>query len=151
MEAHSKRGQRFARESGGPRLAEAPAPLDDAVAADPAQVLDRLEHYVEEAGRLRGRLDAIEEELERERKARRRLIDTLKLERRLARGLKERADRAEDARDTAVAELEQTRERATAAEQQLRLSWSRVAELESTLAWKQRPLWRKLLRRAPEA
>ena len=127
-------------------LAEAPA-----LTIDPAEVLSRLEHHVAEAGRPHGRLDVVEETLERERTARRRLVQTLKNERRVAEALKSRAERAEEARDSAAEELEQTKKLAAAAQHQLQLTWSRVADLESALAWAQRPLWRKLLRRSPAA
>ena len=81
-------------------LAEAPA-----LTIDPADVLSRLEQHVAEAGRLHGRLDVVEETLERERTARRKLLQTLKSERRVAEALKSRAERAEsrapgDARST---------------------------------------------------
>jgi predicted nucleic acid-binding Zn-ribbon protein len=122
-----------------------------APAIDPAEVLSRLEHHVAEAGRLHGRLDVVEETLERERTARRKLLGTLKRERRVAEALKSRAERAEEARDAATDELEQSRKLAAAAQHQLQMTWSRVADLETALAWEQRPLWRKLLRRPPGA
>ena len=125
-------------------LAEAPA-----LTIDPADVLSRLEQHVAEAGRLHGRLDVVEETLERERTARRKLLQTLKSERRVAEALKSRAERAEEARDSATEELEETRKLAAAAQHQL--TWTRVADLETALAWEQRPLWRKLLRRPPGA
>jgi hypothetical protein len=39
--------------------------------------------------------------------------------------------------------------RADRAEQQLQISWARLAEVERLLSSKQRPLWRRLLPRPP--
>jgi ABC-type transporter Mla subunit MlaD len=98
--------------------------------ADLAVLLDRLERQAAESGRLEGRVQTLERALKTERDTRRRAVDMLKRERKAAAAIAERADRAE---------------------QQLQISWARLAEVERLLSSKQRPLWRKLLRRPPAA
>ena len=141
---------RFVREPDKPRLAEAPPPPAVAVVdSELSELLGRLEQQAAESGRLEGRVEALEGALRKERDARRRLAETLKRERRAAHALKERAERAEEAHAAAAQEAEKLREAAAVTEQHLKLTWARVEDLEQNLAWKSRPVWRKLLRRPP--
>jgi chromosome segregation ATPase len=144
--------ERFSREAAKPRLAEA-RPEDVTPTGDEvAGLLDRLQQQAAEAGRLSGRVQDLEKALRAEREARRRVLDTLKRERRAAAAIKDRAERIE--RDAAgyaevVAELEELRESAAVLEQQVQITWAQLLEGERQLALERRPLWRKLLGRRP--
>ncbi len=127
------------------RLAEAP----EAVEVDPAGLLERLESQAVEAGRLAGRVDALESALRTERDARRRAIETLKRERKAAEAIAERAEREAAGHASAAAEVERLRGVVATGEQQLQIMWSRATHAEHQLAFAERPLWRKLLRRPP--
>jgi chromosome segregation ATPase len=146
-------GERFNREAGKPWLAEAP-PADAAVDTEiePSELLTRLERQAAESGRLEGRVQTLERELEDAREARRRLVETLKRERKAAKALHERAERAERARaahGSAAEELEQLRDRKAVSEQQLKLIWAQLEYAEQQLTAHERPLWRRLFRRPP--
>ena len=150
VESSPESTARFVREPAKPRLAEAPPPgAVSVVDSEFSELLGRLEQQAAESGRLEGRVEALEAALRKERDARRRLAETLKRERRAAHGLKERAERAEEAHAESAREAERLREAAAVTEQHLNLTWSRVEELEQSLAWQSRPVWRKLLRRPP--
>jgi chromosome segregation ATPase len=144
--------ERFNREPLKPRLAEAP-PLGGGVhtdiEVDTGELLSRLERHAAESGRLEGRVQTLQEVLDRERDARRKLAETLKRERKAAKALHERAQRAEAANKEAAEEIEQLQQTVTNSEQQMQLMWARLVEAEGKLAWKERSLWRKLLRRPP--
>ena len=127
------------------RLAEAP----DAVELGSAALLERLESQAAEAGRLEGRVDALESALRTERDARRRAIETLKRERKAAEAIAERAEREAAAHASAAAEAERLRQVVSTSEQQLQIMWGRLVQAEQQLAVAERPLWRKLLRRPP--
>jgi septation ring formation regulator EzrA len=143
--------ERFTRELGTPRLAEAPSygGVDTEVEIDTSELLSRLERHAAESGRLEGRLQSLEDVLEREREARRKLAETLKRERKAAKALHQRAQRAEEANKAAAEEIEQLQQTVTSSEQQLQLMWARLVEAEGKLAWKERSVWRKMLRRPP--
>jgi hypothetical protein len=143
-------GERFNREASGPRLAEAPPaepPLDSEL--DTSELLTRLEQQAAESGRLDGRVQTLERALKAERDARRRLGETLQRERRAAEALHERAEREAQAHAAAAQEVERMREVVAAAEQQVQLTCTQLMQAELQLAWKERSLWRKLLRRPP--
>jgi hypothetical protein len=144
--------RRFSREATKPRLAEA-RPEDANLAGDEVVgLLDRLQEQAAEAGRLGGRVQDLEKALNAEREARRRVLDTLKRERRAAAAIKARAERIErDAEGYAevVAELEELRESAAVLEQQVQITWAQLLEGERQLALERRPLWRRLLGRPP--
>ncbi len=129
-------GERFSREAGKPRLAEAP-PADSAIdtEVEASELLTRLERQAAESGRLEGRTQTLEEALKAERDARRRLGETLKRERKAAKALHDRAEHDRAAR--------------AQSEQQLQMAWARLMQAEQELALRARPLWRKLLRRPP--
>jgi hypothetical protein len=92
--------------------------------AEASELLSRLERQAAEAGRLEGRVQTLERELQTERDARRRVTATLKRERGAAKTLHARAHLAE---------------------QQVQAMWAQIAEIERQLALKSRPLWQKLL------
>ena len=127
------------------RLAEAP----DAVDVDPAVLLERLEWQAAEAGRLAGRVEALEGALKTERDSRRRAVETLKRERKAAEAIAERAEAEAAGHAAAAAEAERLREVVATMEPQLRMTWARLAEVERQLAIAERPLWRKVLRLPP--
>ena len=127
------------------RLADAP----DAIEVDTNDLLGRLEAQAEEIGRLEARAESFERVGRAERDARRRLADQLKRERRAAEALKERAERAEATCATQADELTGLRQGAHVAEQQMQALWMRLNDAERELAVRSRPLWRKVLRRAP--
>ena len=143
-------GERFSREAGKPRLAEAPS-ADSAVdtEVEASELLKRLEQHAAESGRLEGQAQKLERALEKERDGRRRLAATLKRERRAAKALHDRAEHDRAARDAAEEDLERVRQAFKACEQQLQVSWARLMQAEQELAQRTRPLWRKLLRRPP--
>ena len=145
-------GERFNREAGTPRLAEAP-PADSPVETEleTSELLTRLERQAAESGRLDGRVQTLERALRTERDARRRLGETLQRERKAAAALHERAQHAQAAHESATEELERLRQVIAATEQQMQLMWTRVMQAEQQLALKERSLWRKLLRRPPRA
>jgi chromosome segregation ATPase len=143
-------GERFNREAGKPRLAEAPradSALDTEV--ETSELLTRLERQAAESGRLEGQAETLERALKAERDARRRLAETLKRERRAAKALHDRAEHDRAARATAEEELERARHGFSVSEQQLQMSWARLMQAEEELARRDRPLWRRLLRRPP--
>jgi hypothetical protein len=144
--------ERFSREATKPRLAEARPEHVKPVGDEVADLLDRLEQQAAEAGRLGGRVRDLETALKAEREARRRVLDTLKRERRAAAAIKDRAERIErDAKGYAevVAELEELRESSATLEQQVQITWAQLLEGERQLALERRPWWRKLLGRPP--
>jgi hypothetical protein len=144
--------RRFSRESVKPRLAEAPpAGRVAAEEEDRGALLDRLERQAADTGRLEGRVQTLERALKAEREARRRIADTLKRERKAAEALHQRAERAAAEHVSAADEAKRARQAAAFSEQQVRLVWAQLSEAERQLAWKSRPLWRKLLRRPPAA
>ena len=133
-----------------PRLAE--TPRAGGVAAeeeDRGALLDRLERQAADTGRLEGRVQTLERALKAERDARRRIADTLKRERKAAEALHTRAERARAEHASAAEKAERMRQAAAFSEQQVRLVWAQLSEAERRLAWRSRPLWRKLLRRPP--
>jgi hypothetical protein len=143
-------GERFNREAGKPRLAEAPPP-DSAVDTElePSELLTRLERQAAESGRLDGRVETLEKALKAERDARRRLGETLQRERRAAKALHDRAEHDRAGRTAAEEELGRVRQAFAVSEQQLQISWTRLMQAEQELALRQRSLWRRLLRRPP--
>ena len=143
-------GERFSREAGKPRLAEAP-PADSAVdtEVEASELLKRLEQHAAESGRLEGQAQKLERALEKERDGRRRLAATLKRERRAAKALHDRAEHDRAARAAAEEDLERVRQAFKACEQQLQVSWARLMQAEQELAERARPLWRQLLRQPP--
>jgi chromosome segregation ATPase len=143
-------GERFSREGGKPRLAEA-SHADSAVdtEVEVAELLTRLEHHAAESGRLEGHAQTLERALETERDGRRRLAATLKRERKAAKALHDRAEHDRAARAAAEEDLARVRQAFTACEQQLQTSWARLIRAEQELAVRTRPLWRKLLFRTP--
>ena len=145
-------GERFTREAGKPRLAEAP-PADSAEAElETSELLTRLERHAAESGRLEGRVQTLERALKAEREARRRLGETLQRERSAALVVHERGERDRVALAAASEELERMRDALAISEQQVRRSPGRgSAQAEHDLAWKNRSRWRKLLRRPPVA
>ena len=145
-------GERFSREASKPLLAEAPhtdSVVDTAVEA--SDLLTRLERQAAESGRLEGQTQTLERALTAEREARRRLAETLKRERRAAKALHDRAQRAETAHEGATEELERMRQVIAASEQEMRFTRARMIQVEQALALKERSVWRKLLRRPPQA
>jgi hypothetical protein len=143
--------ERFDREARHPRLAEVPLSdlPQDADAPEASDLLTRLERQAAESGRLDGRVQTLERTLRSERDARRRLTDRLKQERRAAEALYERASRQAAEHADAAEELTRLRQAVAAAEEQMQMTWVRLSHAEQQLAWKQRPLWRKILRRPP--
>jgi hypothetical protein len=145
-------GDRFNREAGEPLLAEAPpagSVVDSEVEA--SEILTRLELQAAESGRLEGQTQTLERALNAEREARRRLAEKLKRERRAAKALHDRAQRAEAAHEGATEELERMRQGIAAAEQEMRITRATLMQAEQHLALKERSVWRKLLRRPPQA
>jgi hypothetical protein len=145
-------GDRFNREAGEPLLAEAPpagSVVDSEVEA--SEILTRLELQAAESGRLEGQTQTLERALNAEREARRRLAETRKRERRAAKALHDRAQRAEAAHEGATEELERMRQGIAAAEQEMRITRATLMQAEQHLALKERSVWRKLLRRPPQA
>jgi hypothetical protein len=134
------------RREGVTRSVADPSPQADDKAAtpDPADLLDRLERQATEIARLEDRARALERALAAERQARRRLARTLEEERKAAVATPRRSRGS-----PADEELERLRRAAVAAEEQVRLAWSQLRATERRLAWKERRLWRKLLRRPP--
>jgi predicted RNase H-like nuclease (RuvC/YqgF family) len=150
VESRPESTARFVREPAKPRLAEAPPPgAVSVVDSELSELLGRLERQAAESGRLEGRVDALEAALRKQRDARRRLAETVRRERRAAHALKERAERAEEAHAQSKGEAERLREAAAVTEQHLHIAWARVGDLEESLAWQSRPIWRKALRRPP--
>jgi len=145
-------GERFNREVGKPRLAEAP-PADSLVdtEVEASELLTRLERQAAESGRLEGQTQTLERALNAEREARRRLAETVKRERRAAKALHDRAQRAETAHEGATEELERMRRVIAATEQEMRVTRTRLIQAEQQLALKERSVWHKLLRRPPQA
>jgi hypothetical protein len=143
-------GERFKREAGKPRLAEAP-PADSAVdtEVEASELLTRLERQAAESGRLESQTHTLERAFKAERDARRRLAETLKRERRAAKALHDRAEHDRAARAAVEEELERVQQGFAVSEQQLQMSWARLMHAEQELALRARPLWRKLLRRPP--
>jgi len=121
------------------------------VEPQPSELLGRLERQAAESGRLLARVEALEEALQTERDARRRLAATLKRERKAAEGLHARAQRAEAAEAAQAEELERLREAAAVTAQQTQLIWMQLSEAERQLDWKSRPFWRRILRQPPSA
>jgi hypothetical protein len=141
--------ERFNREASKPRLAEAP-PADPGPDAEleSSDLLTRLERQAAESGRLDGRVQTLERALKAERDARRRLGETLQRERRAAEAVHARAQTAQEA---ATEELERMRQVIAATQQEMRVTRARLIQAEQQLALKQRSVWRKLLRRPPQA
>jgi len=121
------------------------------VEPQPSELLGRLERQAAESGRLLARVEALEEALQTERDARRRLAATLKRERKAAEALHARAQRAEAAEAAQAEELERLREAAAVTAQQTQLIWMQLSEAERQLDWKSRPFWRRILRQPPSA
>ena len=141
--------ERFNREAGKPRLAEAPrADLGPDVELESSDLLTRLERQAAESGRLDGRVQTLERALKAERDARRRLGETLQRERRAAETVHARAQTAQEA---ATEELERMRQVVAATQQEMRVTRARLIQAEQQLALKERSVWRKLLRRPPQA
>ncbi len=144
--------QRFSREGAQPRLAEVPIAEDRDAATDISDLLSRLERQASESGRLVGHVESLEQALETEREARRRLAATLKRERKAAAAIHARAEQAEAAAASQAEELERLRQALTVAEQQAQVSWMQLAEAERQLAARPaRSRWRRFLRREPSA
>lgn len=144
-------GERFNREAGKPRLAEAPpedSPADGELQA--SQLLTRLEKHAAESGRLEGRVQTLERALKSERDARRRLTEVLRRERRAAGALHERAERDRAAHASATEQLERVQRAFAVSERQLQMSWARLMHAEQQLVLTERSLWRRLLRRPPK-
>jgi hypothetical protein len=143
-------GERFKREAGKPRLAEA-QPADSAVdtEVEPSELLTRLERHAAESSRLEDQAQTLERAFEAEREARRRLAATLKRERRAAKALHDRAEQDRAGRAVAEEDLARVRQAFSVCEQQLQVSWARLMQTEQELAVRTRPVWRKLLRRPP--
>ena len=148
----AKRDQdgRFTREPAMPRLTDASTP-DPRSAADPegAEVLARLERQAVAIGHLEEKVRSLEQTLAAEREACRELKAALDSERRAAAAHAARAKRDRAASARAKDEVERLRRIAAGAEDQVQLTWAQLASAERRLAWKQRRLWRKLLRRPP--
>ena len=121
------------------------------VEPQPSELLGRLERQAAESGRLVARVEALEEALQTERDARRRLAATLKRERKAAEALHARAQRAEAAEPAQAEELARLREAAAVTAQQTQLIWMQLSEAERQLDWKSRPFWRRMLRQPPSA
>jgi len=121
------------------------------VEPQPSELLGRLERQAAESGRLLARVEALEEALQTERDARRRLAATLKRERKAAEALHARAQRAEAAEPAQAEELARLREAAAVTAQQTQLIWMQLSEAERQLDWKSRPFWRRMLRKPPSA
>ena len=121
------------------------------VEPQPSELLGRLERQAAESGRLLARVEALEEALQTERDARRRLAATLKRERKAAEALHARAHRAEAAEAAQAEELARLREAAAVTAQQTQLIWMQLSEAERQLDWKSRPFWRRILRQPPSA
>jgi len=121
------------------------------VEPQPSELLGRLERQAAESGRLLARVEALEEALQTERDARRRLAATLKRERKAAEALHARAQRAEAAEAAEAEELARLREAAAVTAQQTQLIWMQLSEAERQLDWKSRPFWRRMLRKPPSA
>jgi len=121
------------------------------VEPQPSELLGRLERQAAESGRLLARVEALEEALQTERDARRRLAATLKRERKAAEALHARAQRAEAAEPAQAEELARLREAAAVTAQQTQLIWMQLSEAERQLDWKSRPFWRRMLRQPPSA
>jgi hypothetical protein len=127
------------------RLADEP----EAIELDSTGLLERLEIQAQELGRLEARAESFERVARAERDARRRLADTLRRERKAAEALHARAERAEAALAAQAHEVGRLEETVALAEQHKQMMWIRLTEVERELALKSRPLWRKLLGRAP--
>ena len=121
------------------------------IEGEPTELLGRLERQAAESGRLVGHVEALEDSVRTERDARRRLVATLKRERKAAAALHERAERAEAASAAQAEELQRLRQATAVTEQQNQVVWMQLAEAERQLVWRSRPLWRRLLRRPPSA
>jgi Spy/CpxP family protein refolding chaperone len=141
--------QRFKREGTTPRLAEKPAVGPRLADLDPSELLDRIERQAAEAGRLASRVHMLERTATAERDARRRLAATLKKEREAAAALHARAERDAAAHSAVRQEVERLRQAAAVAEHEVQHTWARLGDAERRLAWEQRPLWQRLLRRRP--
>ncbi len=116
---------------------------------DSTELLGRLERQAAESGRLEGRVQILEDALETERDARRRLAATLKRERKAAEALHVRAELAEASSATQAEELERLRQAVVLADQSAQVIRIQLAETQRELALSTRPAWRKLLRRPP--
>jgi hypothetical protein len=116
---------------------------------DTSDLVERLERQAAESGRLEGRVESLENALRVEREARRRLVATMKRERKAAEALQARAEKAEAASAAHSEEATRLRESLSVAEQQIQLAWAHCSDIEQQLAVKSRPLWRKMLRRPP--
>jgi hypothetical protein len=143
--------QSFVRDGGNRRLAEAPR-LEDTQSneLDAAELVSRLEEQAAENGRLQAQLEAADRIAGSERDARRRVVAQLKRERKAAAALHERAQRDREAHVAAVEELECVRRGAELAELHVQQAWTRLSETERRLAYYERGLWARLLRRPLE-
>jgi chromosome segregation ATPase len=128
------------------RLADAP----DAIKLDTDDLLGRLEAQAEENGRVQAKAESFERVAKAERDARRRLSDRLKTERRAAEDIHARAEVAETRVAAQAEEIERLSGALSMAQQQAQLTWTQLSEADRQLALAARPLWRKLLRRAPK-
>ena len=143
-------GERFNREAGKPRLAEAP-PADSAVdtEVEASELLTRLEHQAAESGRLEGQTQTLERALKAERDGSAAARGHAQARAQSRQGTP-RSRRARPCRArTAEQDLERVRQGFALSEQQLQVSWARLMQAEQELALRTRPLWRKLLRRPP--
>jgi chromosome segregation ATPase len=144
--------QRFTREGAKSTLAELPIPEDREAFADASDLLSRLERQAAESGRLEGQVESLEQALESERDARRRLAATLKRERKAAAALHARAEEAEATAATQAEELDRLRQAVSVAEQHAQVIWMQLADAERQLAARPQPSrLDRLLRREPSA
>ena len=150
MEAQPETEPHFAPEASAPRLV--PADAERTLTPEPAEpdLLTRLEHQAEACGRLQERIDALEQRIRVEREARRRLVETIRRERLAAKRLAERAEHAEASAAALSEQNARLQSAAETSEYALAAAWSHIADVEGQLIWASRPLWRKVLRRAPE-
>jgi hypothetical protein len=119
------------------------------VEPEASELLSRLERQAEESGRLKGRVQTLEEALRSERDAHRRMTEMLTRERTAAEAIHARVEQAEAASADQAEELERLRQAMVLAEQQVQMMSMQLADAERQLALKSRPVWRKLLRRPP--
>lgn len=79
------------------------------------------------------------------------VADQLEAERKARRQVAWAWSRERGAHRRALEQLERTRSNVLVLEQQLQLVAARLEATEAQLAWKSRPLWRRLFRRPPAA
>jgi hypothetical protein len=140
-------GDRFPRATGEGGSGAQTAVADVFVTG--VELLDRIERQAEETARLRVRLEAVESALDAERKTRRRMGELLEHEREVRSVLDVRLEAEREARVVAEDQLENCEAAAMKLHAQVKLTWAQLGIVERELAWAQRPLWRKALRRPP--